>query len=1704
MHNMSNRFYRIIIERLMYYFFDTGIQAGDKYYIEFENKEQIENLYNFFREREESEPFIYSHEQGTEYKSYYVNIGNTKLIVAGTIHDITSDYLVTLRNLVSEQNKLKGYAILFLFNEELDSLKGGAANLQKEGMPLSVSNIKEELQYQIKQATLSKVEKISLEFYLEKLTDNISYGFKSVFEFQDILTLISMTEFSTADYNRLGLFPDLSLPEAGNKDKMFVRLAENNGYYEKFIELYEYGNVNEGLEKFLDEDGIKQFKQKGEDWGSIEFEIVRESHENYKVGSVIDYNESNKKLTQEKLIYWERGDKEQGPGARKRNIIVFNPDKLQDINISFGFDGKLYYEYITSKKTKGVTVSGTNLNIYIEHNPGNSTFREVSYKHKNQSKSAYSFKIAVLECQPESISKLKSKYFVGVKEKSLLLDFEERELLINDMEPVIDYEINESCEILLSDTGMKLINRYEGDDDKLNVIFTDKNGVFKIPLRFSFDAKNVVSPITAKEIWSRKYELQDSFKVEGNKLIIGGLEKTFKETELRRLIDLERVIVEKEILFGEVIGDTVLEKGLVIDEDMRIAYLQLLKVFRDLDSVPSLTYITTEMEEIIDSYVDTFITLIGDIVEGEHMSKGQKNLLKIGTVQHDDMIYLTPFHPLNMAYQVNFKGQLGGCRLNNSLKDKFNYHNLVPYIYGEDESLLKTTNEDILIEWALYKPVTKVSDKETKEYLDSLVYDKIDEFRKHFRYLFYHGSRMPFRINCINFSNDLDILKGIIKYVKGLIKSKRIENIFPFEVVIYSSSEYENGAAVTAFEAFMRAESLDDISELGINLIVDEIDVLDVWRILKDNIKYYVKDEHQYEYAHISFYKMTEHSKPSVSKTDDIKTSVSLGGLVSAVSTVGCDDDFRVGFGTRYLDTEINPLIRLACKINELASNMSDDGSKPYRKGETIVTRIDESDDLDFSKLYEKSHWVTFVEPNFDLSYFDGEENLIIIHYSDQYTSSSSFDAITVTNKINQYAFIIREFLEEKQVEIQDADITGIVNLFNAINGEWLLNIIGDISQFPREKLSIISAVKHGLSYLYHEHILWVPISMEEILRVSKAIGLNQRGGVFTAKNLGVEGGASDDILMMGLENREERVVLHYYPIEVKIGNVTKEVVTKAKDQIESTYSMIRKNLIDSEEADSFDAKYYRNFFIQLLISAAEKMELYKVWPEQDYSMINRCRSKLIEDKYIISKELSEVIGIGAVIAFGSGELYQRVDYDIERDIYEIYLSEQSGYQDIIKGIEELKVRHLNKINIYKYKSESTVAVDDNTPKVDRRVIDDDDVTDIGNCKNHDEIQLEVPLEAVRVLIGDNIKTGEKVYWEFGHKSLTNRHLLISGTSGVGKTYCIQGMLYELSKQDISSIVFDYTEGFTYSKLDEKFTEALGDKVEQNYVRWNKLKINPFALQSVFIEGIGLKHEAPIDVATRISATFDNIYRLGPQQKNVIYEAVKNGLEKYGESMTFKYMAEEIQQIKGSYSETVLSRIRPFIDLDPFIYEGGFDWGDIRDCKGVVYVIQLTGYDRTIQVLLTDFILWDIWSYSMKNGSESKPLPLVLDEAQNLNHKQNSVSAKILTEGRKFGLSGWYATQFLKGQLRDDEIQRLQQAAQKLYFSPPEGGVNEVAKAITFSQSEVKTWIDKLKTLQKGQCVTLGNRNNGSKLEKHQPQILKITSMEERIKENKV
>jgi hypothetical protein len=320
-------------------------------------------------------------------------------------------------------------------------------------------------------------------------------------------------------------------------------------------------------------------------------------------------------------------------------------------------------------------------------------------------------------------------------------------------------------------------------------------------------------------------------------------------------------------------------------------------------------------------------------------------------------------------------------------------------------------------------------------------------------------------------------------------------------------------------------------------------------------------------------------------------------------------------------------------------------------------------------------------------------------------------------------------------------------------------------------------------------------------------------------------------------------------------------------------------------------------------------------------------------------------------------------------------------------------------------------------------------------------------------------------------------------------------MLYEISKTDVSMVVFDYTEGFRTDQLEKKFLDKMEGRIDNRVIYFTGVPINPFKRHEIEVAGMKAPEKIS-DVAQRIASTLTHVYTFGDQQFAAIYDACYTGLSKYGDNMSMKCLESELNASPNKAAKSVVSKMTPFLHSVEFSSEH-CDWNDILYSQtGKLTIFQLTSFVREIQVIITEFMLWDMWHYTMKNGNKDKPFVVVLDEAQNLSHADNSPSGLILTEGRKFGWSAWYATQSLKV-LNDDEITRLMQAAFKLYFKPTPDEIISMAKQL--NPTDANYWRQPLTSLKKGECIVVGDRiQNNGEFKPGKPTVTKVTSFEER------
>jgi DNA phosphorothioation-dependent restriction protein DptH len=1771
--SMSNQFYNYIVTTLIDYFKSSTITAGNRYYLQLDNQEELSLLVRALQEIKNVQSFEYKHEHGDKYETFYIPFGDVKLVVAHTSERVTPDFLVTLRNLVGEQKEeFNNTALLSIVSEQLDSIQGGSSDLQKEGMPLHINSIFANLKLKIENSVLDKVDQIILMDNLDNLIKEQSFQQITLFDFEDIFKTLERGSIEDQEYHKFGIFKDPDLATFKGKEQR-DRLNENRELYDFVRRVHDFGLGNEELEKMFSPKGASDLND--DDWTNTPYSRVHKFREEY-----IDTVKGKKVELQtikstEKLTLWNRPHKETKAGERKRHVIIFNPDQLDEVNIqaSFLLSGgikSLAQDFLTIqnqfKSNCAADTKKTNVEVSIKADKNEVTFTRFTYKHDKKAALGADILIAVVPIEPIRLDKFKSAYTIDPIKKVIGLQYEGDQIVLGQglEKKTVEIETdNQTVEMTEDDQVIikPLAEAFNDEDElKINLLF----GAVKVPTLLRNELQDSM-PISGQRLWKliREKGKDVQWVKENNRLILENSE-FYLNSDYKQYFQWEDTWVEEGMKFARFDSDLLIQEDIKLSDDLRESYSRFITYFKRINSIPSLSHVSPEFEARAKEYISTYIKEIQSFKNGTPAGKKGMDLFKLGLIQSNEMVYFTPFHPLMVAFKLKLYELLDTEEVNNSILNRLHPDALLPYIYDEKEELYKSEHQQSALEWLTFKLVQNVSVSDANQFLAKVVSDKISQFKEHFSYLFIENSLAPLQLNIINIVNDQEVLKGILQWMVKVIDKEGIDYLKPIEVTLYKDDQIES-----AFDLFSRTDSVESVEQLfDLKLKLKDYDQEDVLRKIREKLFFYKKKaSDDYKYAHISFYKMKAQEKFAVQPMAEMDSGVAIEGLYSSVPSMKDKENYKSGFGVKSYEIDENNVLTLtAYFVNELAANLRNSGNDSYHQGEAIFSRTTTTDEEDLEKIFKSSYWVTFVDPTIDLEYFNQYDgNLVVIHYSDQYSSSSRYDAITVTDKSNQYYAVIKEFLKQKEVEGTEENVLNTIKAFNTFNGEWLLRIIGSKGHYDREKLSIISAIKFSVSYLDHPNITWIPISLEEILRVAGAVSLNKTDGVFTAKNLGVKGSHSDDLLLIGLETYEDDLTLHFYPVEVKIGINSGGVLDKAKTQVEKTKKLLLETLT-GEEGQTFTGKFYRNFFAQLIISNSKKLEQSGFWEEKGYVLPSGMKEKLLKDEYTIATHLDEYIGEGAILSFRKN-VYHR-SASVDANVLLLNLTEKDGYEGLVRPIKDLRNWIQEQENDFvkedmlssRYtSSKSTIeepggvpeptslidekegyhtepekereyepspaAEDQVSPSLDdsekpvgtsgndeqegTRDFPEDDqgeedssgeqVVDGGNSED-EQSESQVDLEQARILIGKAENSNRKIYWEYGNKGLANRHLLISGKSGQGKTYFMQCLLLEKSKLGIPSIVIDYTEGFLPNQLEPEFVEYLGDKLKHKIVYSEKLPINPFEKNIRDIGGIQLP-ESNTDVAERVKSVFASVYStLGIQQQNAIYEAILNGLVRYDEQMSLLKLKELLEEDGSSYAKTALSQIRPLIDRNPFSHDQSLKWSDIIKSDGEVHIIQLTGFPRDVQLMITEFILWDLWNYSVRYGNKNKPMPVIMDEAQNLDHTEKSPSARILTEGRKFGWSAWYATQFLKSQLDAGELARLQNASQKVYFSPPEQEVSNLASSLSKEPQAKKQWENTLSSLKKGQCIVHGpvEKENGE-LSNPTINVVNIMSLSERI-----
>ncbi|WP_164507458.1 helicase HerA domain-containing protein [Lacticaseibacillus songhuajiangensis] len=1792
---MSNRYFNFLADLFVKWFSNREIAAGSRYQLTLDSQNQVDQLYdalsNVTTNASINVRIFDMQPDGLNFQAKVLTVDQNELVIVRNADNITMDFLVTLRNRVGDQEGIwRGKSIVFLSSSVLDSITGGAVDISSDGGPFNSNKLAREVSSEISRSNMRPFEVSALEQVAAEFEDP-QFDFK-LMDFADIYGILEQGEITSADFPKLGLFADEQLAGINDSKTQKMRLEKNHELFQKIADIHAMPGVEEAIDDLLPTLPSNRKKQllNDDEWADAKFEPILQAdtkqRDARKVYAEFDSDQFDAQKTTG-ITVWRRPEGTTKAKLRTHNIIVFVDQQNSDVapiielpftsNVREGdITKEINYDGVRGAHIFERRAHGRRLKITVRlPREKNVAATKLTFEQNGVAASKNVFKILAVRAPEQDFLSIKSQYTLTVKIKAIVVNvFEVQTALTFSTGETVQTAINNSTQLnrrFAIDDGYSYdFNNYKFDDDEA-IMFPLAIGTEAVDIKLATEQVKPV-PRSAMMIDIERRTSMENVVVNGVQQLSIGNSLVYTRKEQQRYLELERDVLISNTFYIDISNGE--SKSVDLDlPDVIIAKIQAVRrAVQDAGTLPSLSVVgDNPVSNALVEYYQAVAAVIDGIENDSMLSPMIQNLAKLGTVRRNDSVYYSPLAPINVMYFQITEAQIGNERLSRNVNHRLSTDRLVPYLqFGEE--MLESSIDDNAPHWVMYNPIkTTGTDSDIADLVSSRIYN----FLENFSYLFKVNRQFALHVAVKNITDHKYIVIGAInalieKITKFADKARRsndsrgvptLDDLHPIQIYFAGDdkdSDVDNNQLV---REFFNAQTLDQLVNLGVQQlktsVINQFSDRDILLALQRNIQIYNKIDPKLDY-HITFYEFAKQSSPTVISADKLKMNTALGGILAS-SEYTQMRGWGVGFGTMgNPDVNEYPITSFAAKWNALVA-ATKTGNDSFELGKTIVNYESKLDDSSLEDDFDSSDWVTFIEPRLDLDAFNTLKDLYVIHYTDK-NVTSNVDSITVTKRVDRYNQIIREMLDKQAERYENfpvpttESLAQVISAFNLLNGVWLLRILNTHQSNPnivREKLSAIAAYKMVIGVLDTKDTYWIPISLEELLRITGGSGLSKQDSMLSGSQLADLKSASDDILMMGAQIGDKGdITMRILPVEVKVGENSAGVLTKAKSQVANTIRFLNQAVL---ETDSFSGRVFRDFFVTLYLNNLSKMESSGVYQSKDYSAVEALKNQLKNEQVKFVNDAGNEFGNGLIVSFKQDVIYRNFELlsvDDEHNVTKIEVPESDAYAvpgqsldtvvaDIKHGkagfetsripeylesaeIDESKWTSLKKKsvvvvpthraedlrrNVNTFQSNSVSVVGETVAKMprmtdsDKSTVKDDSESQIlqsneqyqqgksdvkesvitdttqkevgANTNSNDpEVTHGLNVNAVSLPLGRIAGGTQTINWEYGNRELSNRHMLVSGKSGQGKTYFMQGLLLEMANQNVSTLVIDYSDSYRIDQLDPMFVERMGDRIVNHIVAVDGMALNPFKRVSIDYGGGMVLPEDIGTTAERVAQTLDFVFDLGTQQHSALVDYIAEGIETYGDNYGFEQLKAKIKEDKAN---TLYGRLQPLLNSPVFRKsDKQFDWADYFKNDGTMNIIQLMSIPRRVQNAVTEFLLWDLFHYAQSSGGdESQPLPIFLDEVQNLSFDRDSPAVKILREGRKFGISGIFATQSIAS-INGSDRDSIWNAAMQMHFLPPEDQVVMLSKSVTADKSERDMIEQKLRNLQKGHALLRG------------------------------
>lgn len=1529
----------------------------------------------------------------------------------------TENYISHLRDKVAGRSGIFAQtALLIIHNSMLDTLINSTKDVAAPDAIWYPKTFSHQLEKLITtDSSGSELSRCLLEDQLAMVLDEGAtvFGFSSLYRLLDDGNL---------DFSELHLFKDDELLNYSHK-QLRTRLNENRKLYRQIEDSVE--RYSEQLENVLTEFSSKFIQEHfidKDDWRELDFSVYRTEKE----------QNSEQKLVLENVLVengeiWQRAKSATKAGKRDISLLVQVQPGLSQVELEFSFQGNdlqddqikiAHHSRLKKERCWRTSRAGGKISRILASVPfdGHPCFFSLELTDRNNSAEEYKFRLLLVEQGQFWLNDIQHCYRVEPGKSQLTLQREDNELRIAETGEQACILDDESEDIDCQRYALVNFETLANQSDLIRFTLVSGNS----RLSFNIEGPGAEEGLTLPLLFDQS-RFNKLFKEEGNatfnrmkgRVILDNTEHKVVGVR-QQLLALESSLIEEHLL-GTGSDDTVLalDELLASHPDLHNAYYQLFVYYQHRSTLPSLVSWSAEYRALVSHIVTTFEHSLQQIGLSRALTTQEKRLLHLGICRVDNHERLSPLHPLVLAYHLQLAESIVAeseqhasasfATLPPITLDRLMVSGLMPFVYHSEYEYAQLQPVEENRFWIDVVPQRQVS----HDYVKRLVKDKLNEFTEAYARLFQGAGNNALIINAINQGTAKELFLGLVEYFK-----QEKEHAISVHVNCYDERQLPN-----MFDHFAESGSYEQLkNDLDLNSGVwrSEADMLiDLLRSRLTFSKFVLPSESdKLTYAHLAFFTNTAPVDCRQIRIEDASSGVLCHGLIAGEGAETQGDAYFTAFGLRDVDIEPYCALRLARLVGCLWQPARQSNSQYHGQGIGLAVSGNFKQLLNYS--YNSALWTTIIDPKVTLDFFTSQKDVVLIHYSDQYTSCAGYDAVTVTKQVDLFLRLLQTESQPGQLAV---DSQHLLAEFNAFNGEWLLKMLRSSEKERKEKLGIIGAYKFVQSMLHQSDICWVPLSVAEMIRVSGNVGLKMKESDLSRNLQGYRKGAiSDDVLFVGFKENH----LYLLPLEVKTG--ARPDYNYAGQQARELKRYLQQDILGQQTLAS---QLYRALFIRQVLMQVEKLRLYGVLDSDKLSpLLTRCEWWLTGDYQL-----------GELADYADGFVVAHVDSGSCFDL---------SYKETADNILQIEIPYsLLPSLISTQKGQPPLAERYHVPEKYRLKPDCDaglsqpelvvalatSATATQSISEPEQPQPTVPVlpssikdTPLQILFGHDAMRQSPLYWEPTNTAkFMNTNTGIIGTMGTGKTQFTKSLVTQLMRNQscnvdgkpIGLLIFDYKSDY----VDEAFLDATGAKKYKLF----KLPYNPLSL-------FGDTPMLPIHTAGGLSETMAKAYGLGHKQQlkleNLILECYEAAGISPEDPTTWSKTAPTIEDVWQRFlNQEKVEEDSLYAALSKLARYKIFEtipekMTSLYELIDGVTVIELAGYPSEVQNLVVALTLDLFYAQMQKRG---KPVVrgdyrqltkmILVDEADNFMRQDFSSLRKILKEGREYGVGAILSTQ---------------------------------------------------------------------------------------------